>query len=392
MPAVNKAPPRGFPDMEFEARLERAQRFMSAKGVDAILLTTAANIAYFSGFQTQFWQSPTRPWFLILPGSGKPCAVIPEIGAACMARGWVEDIRTWSSPHPTDDGVSLLASTIEECTRTSGRIGLPMGAETYLRMPLTDLDRLKSKLPNFALIDATDIVRDLRIVKSQLEIEKIAHVCTMVSDAFADAPMLFAAGQTDIEAFRAFKMECLRRGVDDVSYLVGGAGQGGYGDIISPPSGRPLRLGDVLILDTGCVYDGYFCDFDRNFAIGHASEQSRCAYDTVYRATEAGLAVARPGNTCADMFNAMQKVLEAGGALGNAVGRLGHGLGSELTEPPSHAPFDKTVLQPGMVITLEPGMEFAPGRHMVHEENIVIREGAPEILTRRAAPELPVIG
>ena len=111
----------------------------------------------------------------------------------------------------------------------------------------------------------------------------------------------------------------------------------------------------------------------------------------VYDATEAGLARARPGTTCAELFGAMQAVLDAGGALANDVGRLGHGLGCQLTEWPSHAAFDHTVLEPGMVITLEPGMTFAHARLMVHEENVVIREGPPELLSRRAAPELPVL-
>ena len=173
---------------------------------------------------------------------------------------------------------------------------------------------------------------------------------------------------------------------------MGGAGPGGYGDIISPPSERPLAEGDVLILDTGSVYDGYFCDFDRNFAFARADDEVRRAYDVAYRATEAGLKAARPGATCADLFRAMQAVLEVGGALGNDVGRLGHGLGSQLTEWPSHTAWDETTLEPGMVLTLEPGMSFAPGRVMVHEENIVIRESGPELLTRRAPPELPLIG
>lgn len=365
---------------------------MADAGLSTILLTTEADIAYFSGFRTPFWQSPTRPWFLIIPSSGKPIAVIPEIGATCMARGWIEDIRTWASPHPTDDGVSLLCTTLRESFGGGGRIGLPRGRETHLRMPLADFETLRDKLPSAEFTDATALLRDLRMVKSPREIAKISHACALVSDAFDSAPSLFAAGQTDIEAFRAFKIECLQRGVDDVSYLVGGAEQGGYDDIISPPAGRTLQAGDVLMLDTGCVFDGYFCDFDRNFAISHADNEACRAYDTVYRATEAGLDAARPGATCADLFHAMQRVLDAGGALGNDVGRMGHGLGSQLTEPPSHAPFDKTVLQPGMVITLEPGMTFAPNRNMVHEENIVIREDGPELLTRRAAPELPVIG
>jgi Xaa-Pro aminopeptidase len=365
---------------------------MAEAALGAILLTTEADIAHFSGFRTQFWQSPTRPWFLVLPQQGSPVAVIPEIGAACMARGWVGDIRTWPSPHPGDDGVSLLASALRDCAGRSGRVGLPMGRETHLRMPLAGFDSLRARLEGIEFADAAPLLRGLRMVKSPREIAKITHVCALVCDAFETLPSRLAAGQSDIEVFRAFKIDCLTRGVDDVPYLVGGAGPGGYGDIISPPAGRALRAGDVLILDTGCVFDGYFCDFDRNVAIGHAPDAARYAYETVFRATEAGLAAAQPGATCADLFHAMQAVLDAGGALGNAVGRMGHGLGSELTEPPSLAPFDDTVLEPDMVITLEPGMEFAPGRHMVHEENIVIREDGAELLTRRAPPELPVGG
>lgn len=87
----------------------------------------------------------------------------------------------------------------------------------------------------------------------------------------------------------------------------------------------------------------------------------------------------------------MWRVLEAGGAMDNGVGRMGHGLGMQLTEWPSNMPGDDTVLEPGMVMTLEPGMLFAPGRAMVHEENIVIRPDGAEWLTPRAWPEMPQV-
>ncbi len=391
MDAAAGPPPRGFPEAEFAARTEKAQAAMADAGLDALLLTTEPEVRYFSGFLTQFWQSPTRPWFLVVPAEGKPVAVIPTIGADCMARTWIEDIRTWSSPQPDDDGISLLAQALAELAGKAGRIGLAKGKETHLRMPLGDFERLSWSLPDVTFEDATAILRGLRKVKSEREIEKIAFVCDRVSGAFEAAPQLFAAGQSDVDVFRSFKIECLKRGVDDVAYLVGGAGQGGYGDIISPPSGRTLREGDVLILDTGCHFDGYFGDFDRNFAIGRADEAVRRAYDVVWRATEAGLQAARPGATCAELFAAMQGVLEGGGAQGNDVGRLGHGLGMQLTEWPSHTPWDRTVLEPGMVLTLEPGMTFAEGKVMVHEENIVVREDGAQLLTRRAPSELPVI-
>ncbi len=381
---MTSRPPRGFPESEFAARLERAQAAMAVERLDAVLLTGEVEIRYFSGFLTQFFQSPTRPWFLVLPKSGKPIAVIPAIGAQAMARTWVEEIRTWSSPHADDDGVSLLAQTLAEQGRC---IGLPMGRESSLRMPLNDFNRLRRRLDGTEFKDASPIIANLRMIKSEREIDKIAFACTCVSDAFDRAPELFAVGQSDVEAFRRFKIECLNQGVDDVSYLVGGAGEGGYGDIISPPLGREIRSGDVLILDTGCTYDGYFCDFDRNFAFGDAGDEAHRAYDTVYQATEAGLAAARPGATCADLYRAMHGVM---GGEGD-VGRLGHGLGMQLTEGPSNTAWDETELRPGMVMTLEPGVAYGNGKVMVHEENIVIRDGPPQLLSRRAPPELPVI-
>lgn len=76
---------------------------------------------------------------------------------------------------------------------------------------------------------------------------------------------------------------------------------------------------------------------------------------------------------------------------GNNVGRLGHGLGLQLTEPPSNMPGDETVLEPGMVITIEPGMEYDAGKMIVHEENVVITTDGAQLLTRRAPREMPMI-
>jgi len=384
-------PERGFPQIEFEQRLEKAQRLMSEKDLDVVLFCTEAEVRYFTGFLTQFWQSPTRPWFLCLPREGNPVAVIPGIGADCMERTWIEDIRTWSSPHPDDDGVSLLQETLVELSGGSKKIGLPMGSESTLRMPFQDFMILQERLKGYEFNDATPLIQKLRMVKSELEIEKISHVCQLVSNVFETLPEWLLEEQTEIDVFRRFKIECLKEGVDDVSYLVGGAGLGGYSDIISPPKDKKLIPGDVLILDTGCTFDGYFCDFDRNYALQKADDDVRNAYRVVYQATDAGLEAAVPGNTAADVFRAMNRVLETNGAKGGQVGRMGHGLGMQLTEWPSNAVFDNTVLENGMVLTLEPGMQFGENKLMVHEENLVIREEGPQLLTRRAPEELPVI-
>ncbi len=384
-------PDRGFTPSEFESRMQRVQDRMQAGKMDAILLTTEPDVRYFTGFLTQFWESPTRPWFVLLPLSGKPVAVIPEIGAAGMVGTWVEDIHTWPAPRPEDDGISLLHDVIERLPRKFGCLGVSLGHESYLRMPAADYQRLLSGLSAHEITDASVLLHQLRYVKSAAEIEKIHYICDLTSDAFEALPRSLKMGESERQNCQRFRIDLLERGADNSPYLISGSGPGGYDSIIMGPTDRVLEDGDVLIIDTGTTFDGYFCDFDRNFAFGHADDALLRAYDVVYASTDAGFAAARPGATTSDVWAAMWRVLEKGGALGNSVGRLGHGLGMQLTEWPSNTPDDMTPLEPGVVLTLEPGMEFAPGKQMVHEENIVITEDGACWLSRRAPAELPVV-
>lgn len=387
---TTETPPRGFPDDEYRARCANAQALMAARGLDGLFVCTEPEVRYFTGFHTPFWQSPTRPWFVLVPATGEPIAVIPTIGAPMMADTWVDDIRTWSAPCPDDDGVSLLADTIRNAIDPAARIGVPMGHETHLRMPLADWTDLVGRLPEVEFVDATSVVRSLRMVKSEQEIAKTAHICSIVSDGFENLGALLSVGMTEREAFRAFKIDLLERGADDVPYLVGASGHS-FTDVIKQPSDRVIEPGDMLMFDTGTVWDGYSSDFDRYYAFGHVDEEARRAYRVVWDATEAGLNMLRPGVTTTDLWRAMADVMIEGGSLGNDVGRLGHGLGMQLTEWPSNTETDDTTIEAGMVLTLEPGMTFAPGRMMLHEENIVIRDDGPEMLSRRAPAEIPVI-
>lgn len=364
---------------------------MASRKVDAMLLCTEPEVRYFSGFQTRFWESPTRPWFLVVPGEGKPVAVIPAIGIAGMEQTWLEDIRSWPAPRPADDGISLVSSLLREVCGKHGRFCMPMGHESTLRMPLGDFNTLREQTRSLDLVDGSPVVHQLRSIKSEAEIDKIRSACRITSAGFQHLPTYASKGQSERDICRQLGIDLLTRGADSSPYLIAASGYGGYDNIIVGPTDRVLESGDVLIIDTGTTCDGYFCDFDRNFAFGDTTAAVKRAYEVAYRATDAGIDAARPGATHAQLYAAMWTVLEEGGALGNDVGRLGHGLGMQLTEGASNMPGDGTVLAPGMVITIEPGMEFAPGKLMVHEENIVIRDGPAELLSSRAAPELPCI-
>ncbi|MBX2868731.1 MAG: Xaa-Pro peptidase family protein [Acidiferrobacterales bacterium] len=364
---------------------------MHDAGCDAVVLTTEPNVRYFSGFFTQFWQSPTRPWFLIIPSAGKPVAVIPEIGSAGMADTWIEDIRTWSSPRPEDDGISLLVEAVDELPRRFGKVGMTLGAETMLRMPQRNFEHFRNKLSGREVIDVGAILHQQRMVKSTLEIEKTRYICGIASEAFANVENYARAGMSEREVCKQMQLDLLSSGADTAGYMVAGSGKGGYDSIIMGPTNRQLATGDILIIDTGSTWDGYFCDFDRNWGFETADDASLRAYEVVWKATEAGFMAARPGATTSDVWRAMNEVMVDGGSLGNEVGRLGHGLGIELTERPSNTSDDGTPLKAGMILTLEPGMTFAAGKQMVHEENIVITDDGAEWLTQRAAPEMPVL-
>ncbi|MFK7836157.1 MAG: M24 family metallopeptidase [Sulfitobacter sp.] len=381
---------RGFEQSEFDSRTRRAQDLMREADLDALLLTTEPEVRYYTGYLTRFWESPTRPWFVVIPARGAPIAVIPSIGTHLMRQTWITDIRTWQAPDYDDDGMTLLAHTLREVSDTHGLIGVADQMESHLRMPLAAFRTLETTLSPRQIVSDQLITRRLREIKSPAEIAKIRAAADVANRAFERVPQIAQSGTPLSAVFRDFQRLCLEEGADWVPYLAGGAGQGGYGDVISPATDTPLKRGDVLMLDTGLILDGYFCDFDRNFSIGPPSVEVAAGHATLIEATQAAFSTARPGALMSDLFTVMNDIV-APGQTGSDAGRLGHGLGMQLTEWPSIIAQDHTVLAPGMVLTLEPGITLPSGRILVHEEDIVITPKGAEFLSAPQAPEIRVI-
>lgn len=380
-----------FDKSEFAHRIARTQLKLSKHRLDALVVTAPPNFRYFCGFDTQFWESPARPWFLVIPASGETIGVVPEIGAPVLQDA-VGSLRTWAAPCPEDEGVTLLTRTLKDLPARHGRIGFELGRESVLRMPIMDFFKLKENLSGIDIVDGSPCIWELRNIKSEAEIDMIRTSGQIVSAAFESVIPQARMGMTDTEMCRNLSLDILRRGAHAIPFMACAAGQGGYAEIISRAKDQELREGDVLIVDIGATVNGYFCDFDRNYAFGKISDAAARAQDAVWLATEAGIKAAVPGRQVSDLWRVMMDVLEPAGMRTNNVGRLGHGLGLQLTEPPSNNAHDEAVLEEGMVITIEPGMEYDAGRMIVHEENIVIRNGGAELLTQRAPREMWRIG
>jgi Xaa-Pro aminopeptidase len=369
---------------------------MIVADIDCLFLTSEKNIRYLTGFHSQTWISPTRPRYVLLPVEGEPVAIVPTSNeAGIRATTWLEDVRTWPAPRPADDGVSLIVEALRELAIRRGGVAAEIGPEMRVQMPLADFRRIEAALAA-PFLDAGPVLRPVRMIKSVDEVARVRRSAEYASEAFARLAPRLRPGLTERDVARILHMQLVELGADSVPYLVPVSGPHGYDQINMGPTDRPLARGDLLIIDVGATWRGYFCDFDRNFAFGHASAEMRDAYVRVFAATEAGLAAVQPGCTAAEVWRAMASVVDPGGQAATPVGRMGHGLGLDLTEPPSLAPDDHTILEPGMVITLEPSLAL-PGaagltrRLMVHEENIVVTPTGCEILTRRAPPELPIV-
>eukprot|EP00928_Gymnodinium_smaydae_P054771 TRINITY_DN3848_c0_g2_i1.p1 TRINITY_DN3848_c0_g2~~TRINITY_DN3848_c0_g2_i1.p1 ORF type:complete len:446 (-),score=63.46 TRINITY_DN3848_c0_g2_i1:608-1882(-) len=385
---------RGDTDEDLSTRVSGLQAKMSEMQMDAVLLTSEANIRYFTGWRSQFWQSPTRSWFVIVPASGKPIAVVPTIGEKTFAEAHTQKVISWPAPRVDDDGLTELRDAIlQDIAHQSGRIGTEMGHEQTVRMPMSDFDRLRSMLAahDRVFVDAVPAIKALRLIKSEQEIAKISATCRAQAKSYDEFPELLFGEMTEAEACNLIKRTFLLNGVDDTPYVICRSGEKSYDDIVTQSTDRQLQKGDVLIVDSGSQIDGYYCDFNRNFAFGEPTEEVAQVYDKIWRASEVAITMARPGVTFADLYNAMAEVMQVTGEGG--VGRMGHSVGLQLTEGPSIQPSDMTVLEEGMVIAIEPSLALPSGggKFLVVEEDVLITSEGCRLITKRAPKKIPVV-
>ena len=150
------------------------------------------------------------------------------------------------------------------------------------------------------------------------------------------------------------------------------------------PTDRKLTKGDLLTMDFGCLYQGYCSDMTRTIAIGKVSEEQRKIYDVVKKAQETALAGIRPGMTGAQIDKLARNVIKKGG-YGEYFGHaLGHSVGLEIHESPNFSPREETVIRPGMVITVEPGIYVEGVGGVRIEDVVVITEDGCENITHSA--------
>ena len=370
-----------FAREEYEARLERAQALMQAQSIDALLITAEANYFYFTGHRTHSpWSTFTRPHVAVLTRDGGAAMIVhcftrPE----AESRSFVADVREYGSL--VEDAVPQIKQALSDMGLASAVIGCELGYEQRLGLPMRAWEQIVSAFPRAKFVDASELLWRLRVVKSEAEVERLRKACQATSRAFEVCYSQVREGWTEEQVAVVMSKAMLDAGAEAPGFNIICSGEDDYQRISARPTGRALRKGDMLWVDASAVFDGYWSDFCRAAVPGGPSPEQvrlqRIAHEATMAAIEAikpGVPVSMIAETCARQLG------KHGFNLTFDAGRCGHGLGLMSTEPPHVATYDPTILEEGMVITVEPGIVNEEGVFCI-EENVAVTRDGFEILS-----------
>jgi Xaa-Pro aminopeptidase len=368
-----------FPIQEFKKRYEKARELMKRKNLDALLITEKSNYSYFTAHRTIGWTTKTRPIILILPLEGDPTLVIHswEIGNAQSSCPWIKDIRTWTD---LPFNIAPLLEPLRNLNLGKSKIGAELGYEQRLNMPLDDFEKLRRELPKTQFEDASEIFWKLRMIKSEAEIKSIRKACEIASEAIEKTLEDVRKGMTEREIGKMLYIHMMELGADRPGVAAICAGPDSYERESQLPTESIISPGNELFIDTGCVYNEYWSDMSRAATLGKPSEKQKEMHNLFQEATEKHIEMVRPGVKASDIVKSCLDYVRRKGLKTWGVGRMGHGIGLDFTEPPSITLNDTTSLEEGMVLTIEPGT-ITPYGVFCTEDVIVVRKDGSEMLT-----------
>ena len=371
-----------IPQEEYQQRFERARALMREKGLRALLVGTGTNLAYFTGYPSPAKSVP-RPFFALLPLEGDPVFFVHS-GRRYEAErfSWIRDVRDYKelSRVPAE----LIREAFGERGLLGRKVGMELGFEQSLDFSILEFERLKSAFGDTSLADASDILWRLRWVKSENEIACLRRACWLTAEAYRATFASVREGMLESAVYQTMKRHLEEAAGGDI-FLVITSGEGNYDLATKPPEDRPLRRGDLVWLDAGCTVSGYWSDFSRGGIVGEPSPEQEHAQEIVHAITMQAVAMARPGVAASSIARFCERKLDEAclpitSRISGLAGRVGHGVGLDITEPPHLGEHDDTPLEPGMSLTLEPGVATRYGTFHI-EENVVVREDGCEILS-----------
>ena len=372
--------------MQFNDRLKQFQERLGS-AVDLVYLPISSDLQYLTGVPRD----------------------IPNFGAVMHPGAWLEG--AWMTP--TDNPVLPLARMTAEFgglnrlsniqIRVLGDWDDPadmvrdilksFSLPSKPRVAISDfatgetISALQSILPDATFVSATDILRSLRVIKSEDEIATMRRAGEITEAAFTDVLAQLKLGMTELEVVSEVDYQLRRHGSLGPSFttslynsgpthpLLFGQRQETWKRILNPPV--------TLLFDFGAIHEGYCYDFGRTVFFGDPTDEARLIHKLVMESQAAGIAALRAGKVTAEEVDAAaRKVIDDGGYGKEFRHRLGHSIGMDVHEPPFLTATDTTVLQEGMLFTIEPSITQMNTFSARVEDIVVVRPDGGEPLTR----------
>ncbi len=347
---------------EHELRRQTVAAGLAERKLDALLVSFGANLRYLSGF------TGSNGALLILPG--KSILFTDPRYQTQAPQETTCQVRIARGPLPFD----VLAIIKKLGLKRIGYEPSHMTCESY--------ESLKSRLPLKAAFEpANGWIEQLRMLKSPTEIDRIRRSVETNSRAFELTVKRVRPGMKEQDLAAELEYRMRRLGAEKPSFETIVAGGRRSALPHAQPTAAPLNPGELVVVDMGAIVNGYCSDMTRMLFLGTPTAKVKRTYRAVLEAQLAAIDAVRPGALTSRVDAAARNVLKARGLDHVFIHSTGHGLGLEIHEPPRIGKRDKTRLQAGMAITIEPGVYLEDFGGIRIEDTVVVTANGCEILT-----------
>jgi Xaa-Pro aminopeptidase len=352
--------------MDVGARVDRVRARLADAGVDALLVTRLPNVRYLTGFTGSAGLVLLGAEAMLLVTDGR---YAEQSSAQVEAAGVAADVAIGVTQSEQRDAVVAAAAPFP-------RLGIEAHGVTWHQ-----IREYETWFAAHELVPTEELVEAERRIKEPAEVARIRAACAIADDALAQLIPTLAARPTERDFALELEFAMRRRGATKTSFdpIVAAGPNGALPH--ARPSARPIERGELVVIDFGCIVDGYCSDMTRTVSVGDPGPDATKVWETVLASQQAGRAAVAPGVECAAVDRASRAVIDDAGWADAFVHGTGHGVGLEIHEAPRVGRTASGTLAPGYVVTVEPGV-YLPGVGGVRiEDTLVVTDDSAFALT-----------
>ena len=337
-------------------RLARLQSRLADASIDALLVSKLANVRYLTGFTGSAGVLLVTRDDARFVTDGRYTQRAREELDAAGAQAEIEIGLTGAAQR------ELLVGAVAPGTR--------LALEEHTVTWAQQIEYVEA-FAGVEIVPGGDLVEGLRRVKDAGEIDRIRRACAIGDDAFQALLPMLSERPTERDFAVALEFAMRERGASGNSFdpIIASGPNGSKPHHV--PSDRVIERNELVVCDFGCIVDGYCSDMTRTVSVGDPGPDARRVWDVVRESQSAGRDAVRAGVDCAAVDRACRDVIAAAGWADSFVHGTGHGVGLEIHEEPRVAASARDTLEPGSVVTVEPGV-YLPGVGGVRIEDTVV--------------------